>query len=118
MRTILDALTRSVARSALPVSVDWTVWRDPGPRQSGGTTPRFLTTHTKLPSFPQDHDMKLIAMLALGGFAALTIAVPTADAAPPCSASGLATTASGVLAQAGTYLDAHPEANDVLTAAG
>ena len=62
--------------------------------------------------------MKLIAMLALGAFASLTIAVPTAAAAPPCSAAGMATTASGVLAQAGAYLDAHPEANNVLTAAG
>ncbi|GAS90847.1 heme-binding protein [Mycolicibacterium brisbanense] len=64
--------------------------------------------------------MKLAAMLAIGGFAslAIAIAVPTAAAAPPCSASGLATTASGVLAQAGSYLDAHPDANDVLTAAG
>lgn len=62
--------------------------------------------------------MKLIPMLALGAFASLTVAAPTAAAAPPCSASGMATTASGVLAQAGAYLDAHPQANDVLTAAG
>ncbi|MDH6245917.1 heme-binding protein [Mycobacterium sp. OTB74] len=62
--------------------------------------------------------MKLTAMLALGGFASLMITAPTAAAAPPCSASGLANTASGVLAQAGGYLDAHPDANDVLTAAG
>ncbi|MGV9801244.1 heme-binding protein [Mycobacterium sp. NPDC003449] len=62
--------------------------------------------------------MKLTAMLVLAWCAALTVAVPTAAAAPPCSASGLATTASGVLAQAGAYLDAHPEANDVLTTAG
>lgn len=62
--------------------------------------------------------MKLAAMLALGGLASLTIAVPTAAAAPPCSASGLATTASGVLSQAGAYLDAHPDTNDVLTTAG
>ncbi|MEZ0053924.1 hemophore-related protein [Mycobacterium sp. MAA66] len=62
--------------------------------------------------------MKLTAILALGGFASISIAVPTAAAAPPCSASSLANTASGVLAQAGAYLDAHPDANDVLTAAG
>lgn len=61
--------------------------------------------------------MKLTAMLALAGFASLTIAVPTAAAAP-CSASGLASTAGGVLAQAGAYLDAHPGANDALTNAG
>nr|WP_090338868.1 heme-binding protein [Mycolicibacterium malmesburyense]CRL66882.1 exported protein [Mycolicibacterium malmesburyense] len=52
------------------------------------------------------------AMLAAG---ALTSA-PTATAAP-CTASGLATTASGVLNQAGGYLESHPGANEVLTAA-
>jgi hemophore-related protein len=52
----------------------------------------------------------------LGGVIACTIAIPTAGAAP-CTASGLSSTASGVLAQAGTYLDAHSGANDVLTAA-
>ena len=42
----------------------------------------------------------------------------TASAAPdPCSASGLAATASGVLGAAGGYLDNHPDANNVLTAA-
>jgi hemophore-related protein len=49
--------------------------------------------------------------------AAATVAVPTAGAADPCTASGLASVASGVLADAGGYLDAHPGANDVLTAA-
>lgn len=53
----------------------------------------------------------------LGGVAAATVAVPTANAAP-CTASGLSTTASGVLASAGTYLAAHPDADDVLTKAG
>jgi heme-binding protein len=62
--------------------------------------------------------MKLTAILALGGLASLTIAVPTAAAAPPCTASGLASTASGVLGQAGSYLDAHPDANEALTSAG
>lgn len=61
--------------------------------------------------------MKLPAMLVLGALASLTVATPTATAAP-CSASGLANTASGVLAQAGAYLDAHPGANDALTNAG
>jgi len=42
---------------------------------------------------------------------------PIAAAAPPCSAGNLASVASGVLGQAGAYLDAHPSANDVLTAA-
>jgi heme-binding protein len=59
------------------------------------------------------------AASALGGVAAATIALPTAGAAPAsCTASGLATTASGVLADAGGYLNTHPGANDVLTAAG
>ena len=57
------------------------------------------------------------AASALGGVIACTVVIPTAGAAP-CTASGLATTASGVLSQAGAYLDAHPGANDVLTAAG
>jgi len=43
---------------------------------------------------------------------------PTAGAAPdPCTASGLAATASGVLNGASGYLDAHPDANNVLTTA-
>ena len=58
------------------------------------------------------------AACALIGAAAGTVALPTANAADQCSASGLATTASGVLASAGSYLAAHPDANDVLTAAG
>jgi hemophore-related protein len=57
--------------------------------------------------------------LVAGAFGALiagTVAMPAAAAAP-CTASGLSTTASGVLSAAGAYLDAHPGANDVLTAA-
>jgi hemophore-related protein len=54
------------------------------------------------------------ALTAVAG----TIVAPTASAADQCSASGLATTASGVLASAGSYLAVHPDANDVLTAAG
>ncbi|MCV7385621.1 heme-binding protein [Mycolicibacter longobardus] len=57
----------------------------------------------------------------LGAVAAAAMAgtiSPAADAAPsPCTAAGLASTASGVLSQAGGFLGAHPEANDVLTAA-
>jgi heme-binding protein len=49
-------------------------------------------------------------------FAGALVAAPAAGAAP-CTASGLATTASGVLGAAGPWLDAHPGANDVLTAA-
>jgi heme-binding protein len=58
------------------------------------------------------------ATCALGGLAAATIAIPTATADPNCTASGFSHTASGVLAAAGGWLDAHPQANDVLTAAG
>ena len=43
---------------------------------------------------------------------------PTAAASPdPCSASGVAATASGVLNSASGYLDGHPDADNVLTAA-
>jgi heme-binding protein len=58
------------------------------------------------------------AVCALGGVAAATIVIPTANAAPPCSASAFSSTASGVLAAASGYLDAHPEADDVLSSAG
>ena len=57
-----------------------------------------------------------LSTAALAAVVAGTIAIPTANAAP-CTASGLANTASGVLGEAGPYLDAHPGANDVLTAA-
>lgn len=56
----------------------------------------------------------------LGGVAASTLmtSTPAADAAPAnCTAAGLSSTASGVLSQAGGFLNDHPEANDVLTAA-
>jgi heme-binding protein len=58
-----------------------------------------------------------LAACALGGIAASTLAAPTASAAP-CTAGGLSSTASGVLAEAGSYLAAHPDADGVLTAAG
>jgi hemophore-related protein len=58
-----------------------------------------------------------IAMCALGG-AAVTVALPVAAAQPGCTASSFSHTASGVLASAGAWLDAHPEANNVLTNAG
>lgn len=50
--------------------------------------------------------------------AAVTVAMPTAGAQPDCTASGFSHTASGVLAAAGAWLDTHPDANNVLTAAG
>lgn len=51
------------------------------------------------------------------GVVAATVTAPSAVAADPCTASGLASVASGVLADAGGYLDTHPGANDVLTKA-
>jgi heme-binding protein len=46
------------------------------------------------------------------------VVAPTAGASPdPCSASGVAATASGVLNSASGFLDGHPDANNVLTAA-
>jgi heme-binding protein len=58
-----------------------------------------------------------LAAGALTAVVATTVALPTAGAAP-CTASGLASTASGVLSSAGSYLAAHPGADEVLTAAG
>lgn len=52
-----------------------------------------------------------------GGVAAATIAAPTASAAVDCSASGVANTVSNVTGSARQYLDAHPGANHVVTAA-
>ena len=59
-----------------------------------------------------------VATCIVGTLAAAVTASPTAEAAPAnCTASGLANTASSVLGSAGGYLDSHPDANDVLTAA-
>jgi hemophore-related protein len=54
----------------------------------------------------------------ISGCVLCVIVAPAAGAEPdPCSAGGLAATASGVLNSASGYLDAHPDANNVLTAA-
>jgi len=58
------------------------------------------------------------ATCALGGVVATTIVIPTAGAQPDCTASGFSHVASGVLNEAGGWLDTHPDANNVLTAAG
>jgi hemophore-related protein len=59
-----------------------------------------------------------LAATALGASTA-AVAAPMAGAQPSnCSAAGLASTVSGVSAAAGQYLDAHPDANDAITAAG
>jgi hemophore-related protein len=57
-----------------------------------------------------------VAVCVLGA-ASATSSLPTSAAPSPCTAAGLATAASGVLNEAGAYLDSHPGANDVLTAA-
>lgn len=58
----------------------------------------------------------VIGTLGACAIGAGLVGVPPANAAP-CKASGFAETASGVLSAAGGYLDAHPGADDVLTAA-
>jgi hemophore-related protein len=74
------------------------------------------------------NDMNLFATTlrrgAIGIFGAGAVGVLVAGAgilpaasAAPCKASGFAVTASGVLSSASGYLDAHPGADDVLTAA-
>jgi hemophore-related protein len=69
-------------------------------------------------TYPSRVGFGAAAACVVGSLAAAVMASPTAGAAPAqCSASGLATTASGVLSSAGGYLDSHPDANDVLTAA-
>lgn len=53
---------------------------------------------------------------AVAASAMVGTTAPAADAAPaPCTAAGLSSTASGVLSQAGVFLNEHPEANEVLT---
>ena len=53
----------------------------------------------------------------LGGLAAATVAAPSAVAAPDCSASAVSGTVSSVTGSAQAYLDAHPGANQAVTAA-
>ena len=54
----------------------------------------------------------------LGGVAAATIAAPSAAAAPQgCSAGDVADTVSSTWSSARQYLNAHPSANQVVTAA-
>ena len=53
----------------------------------------------------------------LGGVAAATIAMPTAAAAPDCTAGGVSNTVSTTLGSARAYLNAHPSANQAVGAA-
>jgi hemophore-related protein len=63
--------------------------------------------------------VEVFAASALGAAAAVTIAVPTANAAPAqCTAAGLASTVSRVTGDAAGYLNDHPDANDAITNAG
>lgn len=52
-----------------------------------------------------------------GGLAAATMLAPTAAAAPDCSAAGVSNTVSTTTGAARDYLNAHPGANQVVTAA-
>jgi heme-binding protein len=53
----------------------------------------------------------------LAGLAATVIAAPTASAAPDCSPGGVANTVSSVTGSATQYLNTHPGANAVVSAA-
>ena len=53
----------------------------------------------------------------LAGLAVATIAAPSAWAAPDCSAAGVTSTVSSVTGSATQYLNGHPGANQVVTAA-
>ena len=55
--------------------------------------------------------------LLMGGMAVATMAAPMASAAPDCSSAGVANTVSSVTGSASQYLDGHPGAKQVLTAA-
>lgn len=58
-----------------------------------------------------------IAATAAGGAAAVALFVPSASAAPdPCAASEVAKTIASVATSTGSYLDAHPQTNQALTA--
>jgi hemophore-related protein len=57
------------------------------------------------------------ASSVLGGLAGAMVTAPTASAAPDCSASGIANTVSATTGSARQYLDAHPGANQAVTAA-
>ena len=58
-----------------------------------------------------------VAATAAGGAAAAALFVPTASAATdPCAASEVAKTIASVATGTGSYLDAHPQTNQALTA--
>ncbi|MBO0865124.1 MAG: heme-binding protein [Mycobacterium sp.] len=53
----------------------------------------------------------------LGGLAGTTIAAPTASAAPDCSPGAVSNTVNSAEGSARQYLNAHPGANEAVTAA-
>jgi hemophore-related protein len=59
----------------------------------------------------------VLGAVAGGLLAVATIVAPAASAAPDCSAGGVANTVSTTTGAARNYLDAHPGANQVVTAA-
>ncbi|BBZ32477.1 hypothetical protein MCNF_10820 [Mycolicibacterium confluentis] len=59
----------------------------------------------------------IAAGCVLGGAVAATVAAPAAFAAPDCSPAGIAGTVSSVTGSAQSYLNAHPGANQAVTAA-
>ncbi|MDT5093463.1 MAG: heme-binding protein [Mycobacterium sp.] len=65
---------------------------------------------------------KIALALGVGAVAATAVATGTSAVAgaapPPCTAAELSSVVSGVTAQAAQFLEAHPDANDVLTQAG
>jgi hemophore-related protein len=60
----------------------------------------------------------MLAAGALGVLAAATIALPSASAEPDCTAAQLSSTLGPVATATGDYLASHPDANQVVTAAG
>ncbi|OBI46039.1 hemophore [Mycobacterium kyorinense] len=59
----------------------------------------------------------VLTATALGGSAAVALAVPSAvGATDPCAASEMARTVSSVAKSTGDYLDSHPETNQAMTA--
>jgi hemophore-related protein len=61
--------------------------------------------------------LNVVSGSLFAGLAASAIAAPTAWAAPDCSAAGVTSTVSSVTGSATQYLNNHPGANAVVTAA-
>jgi heme-binding protein len=60
----------------------------------------------------------MLAVGLLGALASTTIALPSASADNPCTAAGLSSALGPVATATGAYLASHPDANQVVTAAG